>query len=269
MASIKNLCYNKVKTKWKDVFIMRITFFGTSSGSPAPNMRCSCTLVEVGDKKYIIDAGTLIIEQLATRNIKITDISALFITHMHRDHTDGLPSFYLRMTHKRFDEFPVPEILLPQQPMEPIIDILNAWRSCNGAVRPAREDVKFTQVMPGVVYDDGILKVTALPTKHSAILNSYSYLLEAEGKRVFFSGDFSSKPIGEFHYEILEEPLDLAVCELGHFTADTYGVIFKDHPPKQLIINHISQRKFASAYEFLEVCEFPTLLAHDGMVIDV
>ena len=248
---------------------MRITFLGTSSGSPAPNMRCSCTLVEVGEKKYIIDAGTLIIEHLANRNIPLPAISALFITHMHRDHTDGLPSFYLRMTHRRFAECPKPEILLPQNPMQPTIDALNAWRFCNAGIQPPAEPVKFTQVMPGVVYDDGVLKVTALPTKHSAILNSYSYLLEAEGKRVFFSGDFSSKPIGEFHYEILDQPLDLAVCELGHFTADTYGIIFKDHPPKQLIINHISQRKFASAYEFLATSEFPTMLAHDGMVVDV
>ena len=248
---------------------MRITFLGTSSGSPAPNMRCSCTLIEIGEKKYIIDAGTLIIEQLATRNIAITDINALFITHMHRDHTDGLPSFYLRMHHRRFAQFPSPKIFLPQNPMQPTIDALNAWRTCCGGVRLPEQPVEFVQVEPGVIYDDGVLKVTALPTKHSDILHSYSYLLEAEGKRVFFSGDFSSKPIGEFHYEILEDQLDLAVCELGHFTADTYGIIFKDHPPKQLIINHISQRKFASAYEFLTVSEFPTLLAHDGMVFDV
>ncbi|MBQ9952711.1 MAG: MBL fold metallo-hydrolase [Clostridia bacterium] len=248
---------------------MRITFLGTSSGSPAPNTKCSCTLIEVGAKKYIIDAGTLIIEQLANRNINITDISALFITHMHRDHTDGLPSFYLRLLHPRFAEKPAPEIYLPQNPMQPTIDALNAWRACNGGVNPPKRPVKFAQVKPGVVFDDGVLKVTALPTKHSEILDAYSYILEAEGKRVFFSGDFSSKPVPEFHYEILEEPLDLAVCELGHFTADNYGIIFAEKPPKQLIINHISKKKIASAYNFLEVCEFPTLLAHDGMVIDV
>lgn len=249
---------------------MRITFFGTSSGSPAPNMKCSCTLIEVGAKKYIIDAGTLIIEHLATRNIALPEISALFITHMHRDHTDGLPSFYLRMNHPRFAEFPVPEILLPQQPMEPIIEALTAWRNCNGgSVRPAREDIKFTQVNPGVVFDDGVLKVTAYLTRHSGVVHTYSYLLEAEGKRVFFSGDFSRMPDEEFHYEILDDPLDLAICELGHFKAEKYATIFKDHPPKQLIINHISKKNIASAYDFLDVCEFPTLLAHDGMVIDV
>lgn len=248
---------------------MRITFFGTSSGSPAPNNKCSCTLIEIGDKKYIIDAGTLIIEQLANRNLSPTDINALFITHMHRDHTDGLPSYYLRLQHKRFADKPAPEIFLPQNPMQPTIDALNAWRACNGAVNPPLRPINFNQIMPGVIYDDGVAKVTALPTQHSAILDAYSFLFEAEGKRVFFSGDFSSKPIGEFHYEILDEPLDLAVCELGHFTADTYATIFAEKQPKQLIINHISKKKIASAYNFLEVCPFPVLLAHDGMVYDV
>ena len=244
---------------------MRITFFGTSSGSPAPNMKCSCTLVEIGSKKYIIDAGTLIIEQLANRNIDIAEINALFITHMHRDHTDGLPSYFLRL-HGPYGKNADPEILLPQDPMQPVIDALNAWLLCNeGKIKP----IRFTQVKPGVVFDDGVLKVTAYPTRHSDVVNTYSYLLEAEGKRVFFSGDFHRTPEEEFHYEILEDTLDLAVCELGHFKAEKYGIIFNKNPPKKLVINHISKKNIASAYDFVAIAKFPTLLAHDGMVVDV
>lgn len=247
---------------------MRITFFGSSSGSPGPNMKCSCTLIEIGEKKYIIDLGTILIEQLANRNINIAEINALFITHMHRDHTDGLPSYYLRL-HSPYGKLADPDIFLPG-PIEPIIDALKAWRMCNGATpESVFRPIKFHEVQEGEIFNDGTLKVTALPTKHSQVLNCYSYLLEAEGKRVFFSGDFNRQPDEEFHYEILDEQLDLAVCELGHFKAEKYGIIFAEKPPKKLIINHISKKNMASAYDFRLSSEFPTDLAHDGMVVDV
>lgn len=246
---------------------MRITFFGSSSGSPGPNMKCSCTLLEIGEKKYIIDIGTILIEQLANRNINIAEINALFVTHMHRDHTDGLPSYYLRL-HSPYGKNADPEIFIPQMPMEPVIQALDAWRICNGHIKEARP-IKFRQVQEGLIFDDGVLKVTAYPTKHSEITHTFSYLLEAEGKRIFFSGDFNRQPDEEFHYEILEEPLDLAVCELGHFKAEKYGIIFAKNPPKKLIINHISKKNMASAYDFRLTSEFPTDLAHDGMVIDL
>lgn len=246
---------------------MRITFFGSSSGSPSPNMKCSCTLIEVGEKKYIIDIGTILIEQLANRNINIAEINALFITHMHRDHTDGLPSYYLRL-HSPYGVNADPDIFIPQAPMEPVIKALDAWRNCNGHTKEARP-IKFHEVHEGEIFNDGVLKVTAYPTRHSEVVNTYSYILEAEGKRVFFSGDFSREPDQEFHYEILEQPLDLAVCELGHFKAEKYGIIFGEKPPKKLIINHISKKNMASAYDFRLTSEFPTDLAHDGMVVDV
>ncbi len=246
---------------------MRITFFGSSSGSPGPNMKCSCTLIEIGERKYIIDIGTLLIEQLANRDINIAEINALFVTHMHRDHTDGLPSYYLRL-HSPYGKDADPELFIPQMPMQPVIDALDAWRNCNGNTKEARP-IKFRQVKEGEIFNDGVLKVTAYPTQHSEVVNTFSYLLEAEGKRVFFSGDFSREPDQEFHYEILEEQLDLAVCELGHFKAEKYGIIFAEKPPKKLIINHISKKNMASAYDFRLVSEFPTVLAHDGMVVDV
>ena len=245
---------------------MRITFFGSSSGSPGANMKCSCTLVEIGTKKYIIDIGTLLIEQLANRNINIAEINALFVTHMHRDHTDGLPSYYERL-HSHYAKEADPDLFLPPD-MERTVQVLEAWRNCNGGISEPRP-LKFHEVQPGEIFDDGVLKVTAYPTRHSDVTPTFSYLLEAESKRVFFSGDFNREPEKEFHYEILEDQLDLAVCELGHFPADRYGIIFEKHPPKKLCINHISKKNFASAYEFLKVAPFPTLLASDGMVIDV
>ena len=72
---------------------MRIIFFGSSHGVPEPNRRMSSILVEVGENRYFIDMGTQSIEQLITRRIPVESVKGIFITHMHGDHTDGLPAF--------------------------------------------------------------------------------------------------------------------------------------------------------------------------------
>lgn len=215
----------------------------------------------------MVDIGTLLIESLATLNIPLDDICGLFVTHMHRDHTDGLPSFYIRL-HSGYAKNCKPAIFLPP-PMDKTVEALEFWRQCNDTSFAIKPGFQFSEVQEGEIFNDGILKVTAYPTQHSDVVPTFSYLLEAEGKRVFFSGDFNRRPEEEFHYELLTPQLDLAVCELGHFPAQRYGIIFAENPPKKLCINHISQKWIASAYEFKANAPFPTVLASDGMVIDV
>ena len=72
---------------------MKIVFFGSSHGVPEPNRKCSSVMIEVSDNRYFIDMGTQSIEQLISRNIPIESVKAIFITHMHGDHSDGLISF--------------------------------------------------------------------------------------------------------------------------------------------------------------------------------
>ena len=72
---------------------MRITFFGSSHGVPEPNRKCSSAMVSVGENNYFIDMGVQVIDGLITRNIPITSVKGVFLTHMHGDHTNGLISF--------------------------------------------------------------------------------------------------------------------------------------------------------------------------------
>lgn len=243
---------------------MRITFIGTSSGSPRANKKCSCTLIEVSDRKYLIDVGTLVTEQLENRAIELCQINAVFITHMHRDHTDGLPSFIQRINPES-QAAADPDIFLPP-PMQLTLDAIKMWMRCNGVEN--FRTLKTREVQEGEIFDDGFIKVTAYRTAHSEY--SYSYLIEAEGKRVLFSGDLSKTPEQDFPYAALTPRLDLAVCELGHFTADKYDLIFNGQTaPKKLCINHCSTKFIDTAYVFKRNSKIPTVIANDSMIIDV
>jgi len=243
---------------------MRIVFFGASHGVPEPNRRCSCTMIEIGESRYFIDMGFNAIEQLITRGISVNSVKSVFVTHMHGDHTNGLISF-IDLCSWYFKEA-TPAFYLPGD-MERSKTAIAEWLACNGS---KMREFEFHKVQEGVLYDDGIIKVTVYRTLH--IGESYCYLIEAEGKRVFFSGDMCHKgPQNDFPVSIFDEPVDLAICEAAHFHATEYYPIFKDRTNlKKLCFNHYSDKHLASVLEMKELLpEIPVIRAFDGMEITV
>ena len=160
---------------------MKITFFGTSHGKPEPHRKRSSAMVEIGENRYIIDIGTDITEPLITRAIPFASLRAIFITHMHTDHTNGLIPF-VGLCRDSSYKIADPMIFLPGD-IEKTVEVMNAWMLCNGT--PITRDYRYMPVSEGALYDDGTLRVTAFRTRHTN--ESYAYLLEAEGKRVLFS----------------------------------------------------------------------------------
>ena len=240
---------------------MKITILGSSHGLPEANRKCSSILLEIGDARYIIDMGTDITEPFATKNLPLSSIRAILITHMHGDHTNGLLSF-LELCNWAYKSVN-PDIFLPGD-MEKTKAALEGWMGCN-SVNPPRA-FPYKSVAEGVIYDDGAVKFTAFKTKHTAA--SYAYLLDAEGKRVLFGGDLSHKgPSDDFPVSVLDAPLDLAICEAAHFDATDYLPIFKGNTNlKRLCFTHYSERHIRSVYEAKDaLSEIPVFIATDGM----
>lgn len=248
---------------------MRIVFFGSSHGAPEGSRRCSSILVDVNGLRYFIDMGTQAIEQLVNRGIDVESVKAIFVTHMHGDHTDGLISFVdlCSWYYKQAN----PCICLPGD-IKRSTAVMKEWIACNGV---AMRDFEFRHVDDGFVYCDENIKITAFRTEHTD--QSFSYLLEAEGKRVYFSGDLSflgeptdeapDVPLDEF-----EKGFDLAILELAHFSAvDKYYTLLKNkNNIKTICINHYSKFRIASGYELCNLLpEQKIIFATDGLEIEL
>lgn len=242
---------------------MKVTFFGTSAATPRKNHRNTAIFFEIGEHKYIFDMGCNVVEDLGNRGISCDEIDAVFISHMHGDHSSGLIPFLGNIDRPAL--FYIDPLIFLPPPMDQTIDAYFAWRRCASEREP--RNFRFREIELGTFYDDGTLKVTAYRTKHCWM--SFAFLLEAEGKRVFFSGDFSREPETEFPYEILEQPLDAAICELGHFSAEKYGTIFAEKQPKHLYITHISSRFAKTIPPFAESASFPVTGVQDGFEFEV
>lgn len=241
---------------------MKITVIGSSHGVPEANRKCACYLIEVGKNVYFVDMGTSGIDALRVRGIDVEAVKAVFITHMHGDHTNGLIPFVDLITwyFKNAD----PEIYLP---VPEAADAIRAWLkvTLNGEEMKAR----FRQVTPGVMYDDGVLKVTSIPTQHC--YKSGAYLIEAEGKAVLFTGDLKNPGI-DFPAIAMERPLDLVICESAHFPATDYLSVFEKCDIKKVCVTHYSNRFLASVLQLVQELKeknLETVIATDDLQLNL
>ena len=221
-------------------------------------------MIEIAQTRYFIDMGANAMETLITKGISPETVKTVFVTHMHGDHTDGLIPF-IDLCNWYF-KAATPAFYLPTD-VEQVKTILSGWLTCNGC--PMR-DFEFNRVHEGALYDDGTLKVTAYRTKH--IAESYCYIVEAEGKRVFFSGDMCCNgPQNDFPTCIFDKPVDLAICEAAHFHATEYLPMFKGQTNlKKLCFNHYSDLHLASVIEMKDILsDIPVIRVFDGMEITV
>lgn len=213
---------------------MKITFLGSSHGVPSAERFCSCAMLEVGDAIYLIDAGAPVAELLMRYGKDVNKLKAIFTTHCHSDHTAGLLgisnlcSWYFK--NASFD------ICITKQALA------QAICSCTEAMAApiAADRVRFRSAFAGEVYNDGTLKVTYIPTRHCEPDESYAVLLEAEGKRVLFTGDLSPKlENGDFPTVALNEQTELVVCEMAHFAPEHIKPYMSVLKTKRLIFNHV------------------------------
>ncbi len=243
---------------------MRITFIGSSHGVPEPNRKCSCALLEVKDRKYLIDAGTDPVSALIKRGIRPEKINAVFITHMHGDHTNGLIPFVDLCSWFFKDAKPV--IWLPEK--EAVAGI-QTWLNCNHS--PMRQDIEFREISEGALYQDDQIRVTALRTGH--IEKSFAFQIEAEGKKVLFTGDmkYTDGPIADYVRFVQSDDFDLVVAESAHFDAMLYKEPLEKHPPKLFCLNHYSWYYAESCHHLKKVFEgrLPIVLATDDLEFEI
>lgn len=244
---------------------MRITFLGTTHGVPEPGRKYSCTLVEAGGRKYLIDAGTDPMPELIDRGIHPCEISAIFITHRHGDHTGGLVPF-INLCSWHYKQQVDPEIFLPDMCL---VNGINAWIS---AIHDqARMDFRYRLIKEGLIYDDGVLRVIAMKTGHME--NSYAFKLEAEGKTVLFTGDMKTVdgPVADYGRFSENSHYDAVIAECAHFEAMLYLDPLRKNPPKRFYINHYSLKYVEGCHHLRKelVNEIPVTLVTDGYEIQL
>ncbi|MBR5152762.1 MAG: ribonuclease Z [Clostridia bacterium] len=237
---------------------MKIHFLGTCHGCQEKNRYLTCMVLEVNDAYYLIDAGAPFRYIMMNKDMPVEKFKAGFITHMHGDHAIHAYDFAVGCGHVLY--LPEPEDI---KSMEDLIYFMH----CEWAYeRFGKCAIKC--VADGKFYQDENIQVTSIPTKHLARGKSFGYMIEAEGKRVLFTGDLSGT--FEDYPKITEEcDFDAVICELTHFEVETAMPKFNRTRTKQMIFNHIRDDKVALLKEHEQELTVPYSLTNDGDVFEI
>lgn len=174
---------------------LRVTFLGTSGG-PAPPVEYAgpSTLVEFGNERLLIDIGRGAVQRLQQANINPSHITAVFLTHLHSDHTVGLPELWLTRWWRSPLSAPL-EVRGPEGTEAMSANIERAWSydvdiRVGPPERLNRETAALVafDVEPGVVFDRNGVRVTAIVVDHGPV-RALGYRIDAGGHSVVFSGD--------------------------------------------------------------------------------
>jgi ribonuclease BN (tRNA processing enzyme) len=176
-----------------------VVLLGTGMPRPNPAASGPATAVVVGSRVFLFDAGPGVERQLAAAHLPITGPTATFITHLHSDHTLGLPDLLLTSWVMGRQQ-PLP-IYGPKGLAAMMNHILAAW-SEDIAIRThglehesaggERADVH--EIHAGVVYDSAGVKITAIPVLHGTWPEAFGYRIDAPGKVIVISGDTRPSP---------------------------------------------------------------------------
>lgn len=142
----------------------------------------------------------------------------------------------------------------------------------------AGREFRYTEIVPGDIYADEAIRVTAFPTQHHVIdrenfkRQSYSFAVEeiASGRRVLFTGDLRPD-MADMHESAFHEGYDSIVTEAAHGYLDKLAPRLAQCRTKQIIISHISYR--ANPPERVEALRaalpVPVAVAEDGQTFAI
>src|SRR6266550_2445770 len=172
----------------------KVILLGTGTPYPDPAASGPATAVVVGGRVLLFDAGPGVMRRLKAANLPISGPEALFITHLHSDHTLGYADLILTSwVMRRRAPFPV---YGPRGLRRMTRHLLAAYSEDidireNGLEHevPGGYRVDVSEIRGGVVYEKDGVRVTAIAVQHGAWKNAFAYRIDTPDRSILISGD--------------------------------------------------------------------------------
>ena len=182
----------------------RIVLLGTGTPNPDPERSGPATAIVVNGTPYLIDFGPGVVRRIAAASQKgvpglsVVSVKHVFLTHLHSDHTAGYPDLILTpwsvgRTHALEVYGPRGLAKMTRHTLEAYAEDIRIRRHDKKALgRPNEVDgyqVNAHEIVPGVVYRDVNVKVTAFLVKHGDVSDAFGYRFETGDRTIVISGD--------------------------------------------------------------------------------
>ncbi len=185
---------------------LHVGLCGAGSPMPDPTRAGPCAAVLAGQRLFVVDAGAGGTKNLSLMNLPPAQVAAVFLTHFHSDHIDGLGELMLQRWAGGAHTSPLP--VYGPAGVDQVVGGFMAAYALDRGYRIAHHGPKvvpptgfggiphaFDAAHGGVVVlNDGGLKVTAFPVRHDPAHPAVGYRFDYRGRSVVISGDTAPSP---------------------------------------------------------------------------
>lgn len=243
-VAISNASAKAAQTAASD---FKVTLLGTSTPNPLPDRFGPSTLVEAGSEKLIFDCGRGATIRLWQLRIPLGTVK-LFITHLHSDHTVGIPDLWLTgfMTMPYGRRNAPFEVWGPKGTAEMMsylekayeADIVNR-REFLPNFSPQQVAIAAKDIEEGVVYNQNAVRVTAFKVKHANLADAFGFRVDYRGRAVVISGDMAPNE----NFIKYAQGADVVIHEVGVARPE---LLEKDPGVRHMIATHHSSPEDAA-----------------------
>lgn len=168
---------------------MRLTFLGTGNAFCEGGRANQSLLLEGGGERWLVDCGATTVLQMQRFGIPLAGLHGILLTHLHADHTLGVPMVLLTLNFLS----PPPHPLRIVGPPGTAALVEQLWHASypDVARRGRTFAVSYTE-LDGEARESaelGALRVETVPMRHSVPVNGYRILVD--GRVLAVSGDTS------------------------------------------------------------------------------
>jgi ribonuclease Z len=243
------------------LFSLSVILLGTGYPRPDANHAGPATAIVAGDKWFLVDAGRGTTMRVAGTELKYENLRGVFITHLHSDHTAGLPDVFI--TSWQFGRKTTPLPLYGPSGIKKLSDAMLQFFAYDIHMRrdviekhpAAGATIKTHVVREGVVYDDGDVRITAFAVDHAPVKPAFGYRFESGGQTIVVSGD--TRPNANLirfakgadvlvqeaylpeHFDKVDNPAVAARLKAYHTSAEEAGEIATAAGVKTLVLTHL------------------------------
>ena len=182
---------------------LHVVLCGAGGPLPDPNRSGPCTAIVAGRTLVVVDAGTMGSRNMGPMGVPPGSLDAIFLTHFHSDHIDGLGEMALQRWAGAAHAKPLP-VYGPTGVSSVVRGFNDAYQADvryrvahhgeatmppTGAGLEARPFATPADEAPVVVYEADGLTVTAFRVEHEPVDPAVGYRFDYGGRSVLVSGD--------------------------------------------------------------------------------
>jgi ribonuclease Z len=240
-----------------------LVMLGTGMPRPDPTCFGPATAVVHDNRVFLFDAGAGVMRRMAAARLSIRGPEAVFITHLHSDHTLGYPDLILTTwVMGRKEKL---QAFGPVGLKKMTKHIIAAWSEdidvrIKGLERQTKTGyrVDVHEFDEGVVYDQDGVRVTAIPVLHGCWKQAFGFRIDTPDRSIVISGDTrptpalieAAKDVDVLVHEVYPSSQVAPEIRVGgevwpsymrefHTSDRELGVIAALAQPKLLVLHHI------------------------------